>query len=180
MRQNGHMSITTSAIRLADLAEADAIATLSRDTIEAGLPWRWQPNDIIRFIRSTRHNVIVAEETAQPAPSPQDAAQDSTPDQDCRVMSGFAVMGYGDNEAYLALLSVKPEWRRKGIARSMAKWLLKCADIAGVKRVDVELRADNHAAYTLYQRLGFAEIARKPGGYYGTVTQVRMRLRLRT
>ena len=180
MRQNGCMSITTSAIRLADLAEADAIATLSRDTIEAGLPWRWQPNDIIRFIRSTRHNVIVAEESALPATPARQASQDASLDHDSRAMSGFAVMGYGDNEAYLALLSVKPEWRRKGIARSMAAWLLKCADVAGVKRVDVELRADNHAAYTLYQTMGFAEISRKPGGYYGTVTQVRMRLRLRT
>ena len=73
--QNVCMSITTCAIRLADLAEAGAIATLSRDTIEAGLPWRWQPNDIIRFIRSARHNVIVAEE-AGPAPalSPAPAA----------------------------------------------------------------------------------------------------------
>ena len=178
------MSIVTSGIRLADLTEADAIATLSRDTIEAGLPWRWQPNDIIRFIRSTRHNVIVAEESTQSAPSAretmQEAMQDPSANRDSRVMSGFAVMGYGDNEAYLALLSVKPEWRRKGIARSMAKWLIKCADVAGVKRIDVELRADNHNAYTLYQTMGFAEIARKPGGYYGTITQVRMRLRLRT
>ena len=177
------MSITTSAIRLAGLSEAEAIAKLSRDTIEAGLPWRWQPNDIIRFIRSARHNVIVAEDAplpGYPAASTLESAQDFALASESRVMSGFAVMGYGDNEAYLALLSVRPEWRRKGIARSMAAWLLKCADVAGVKRVDVELRADNHAAYTLYQTMGFAEIARKPGGYYGTVTQVRMRLRLRT
>jgi [ribosomal protein S18]-alanine N-acetyltransferase len=172
------MSITTSAIRLAALAEAESIATLSRDTIEAGLPWRWQPTDIVRFIRSGRHNVIVAEESA-PFAAPL-ANADSTLDAESRVMSGFAVMGYGDNEAYLALLSVKPEWRRKGVARSMAQWLIKCADVAGIKRIDVELRADNHNAYTLYQKLGFAEIARKPGGYYGTITQVRMRLRLRT
>ena len=180
--QNDCMSITTCAIRLADLAEAEAIATLSRDTIEAGLPWRWQPNDIIRFIHSARHNVIVAEEAGPtPALTPAPAARASgTADGETRLMSGFAVMGYGDNEAYLALLSVKPEWRRKGIARSMAKWLIKCADVAGVKRIDVELRADNHNAYTLYQTMGFAEIARKPGGYYGTITQVRMRLRLRT
>ena len=184
MGQNACMSITTSSIRLAGLAEADAIAKLSRDTIEAGLPWRWQPNDIIRFIRSARHNVIVAEDAplsvSPAAGNVQERAQDYALANENRVMSGFAVMGYGDNEAYLALLSVRPEWRRKGIARSMAAWLLKCADVAGVKRVDVELRADNPAAYTLYQTMGFAEIARKPGGYYGTITQVRMRLRLRT
>lgn len=161
------MSIATAGIRLADLAEAEAISHLSRDTIEAGLPWRWQSADIERFIRSTRHNVIIAEET--PGLSTSTA----------RAMAGFAVMGYGDNEAYLALLSVKPEWRRKGIARAMVEWLLKCADVSGIKRVDVELRADNTSALALYQARGFEEIARKPGGYYGTVTQVRMRLRLR-
>ncbi len=193
------MSIATAGIRLAGLDEASAIAHLSRDTIEAGLPWRWQPADIERFMRSTRHNVIVAEETAlnlalpasdsqgspaalaTPAAATGGPAAASPPPEvrDGKVMSGFAVMGYSDNDAYLALLSVKPEWRRRGIARTMVEWLLKCADIGGVKRVDVELRADNDPALSLYHSLQFAEIARKPGGYYGTVSQVRMRRLLR-
>jgi ribosomal-protein-alanine N-acetyltransferase len=165
------MSIATAGIRLAEMAEAESISHLSRDTIEAGLPWRWQPADIERYMRTTRHNVIVAEETALDSTLPNV--------RDGKVMSGFAVMGYGDNDAYLALLSVRPEWRRKGIARAMTVWLLKCADVSGIKRVDVELRADNMAARGLYQAAGFREIARKPGGYYGTVTQLRLRLVLR-
>ena len=179
------MSIATAGIRLAGLDEASAIAHLSRDTIEAGLPWRWQPADIERFMRSTRHNVIVAEETALNLTLPAAgglSAANSAPVPDVRngkVMSGFAVMGYGDNDAYLALLSVKPEWRRRSIARTMVEWLLKCAEVGGVKRVDVELRADNEAALSLYHSMQFAEIARKPGGYYGTVSQVRMRRVLR-
>lgn len=180
------MSIATAGIRLAELAEAETISHLSRDTIEAGLPWRWQPADIERFMRSTRHNVIVAEETPlDPAPpdltAPDAALLLPVPPvlRDGKVMSGFAVMGYGDNDAYLALLSVKPEWRRRSIARTMVQWLMKCAEVGGVKRVDVELRADNVAALALYQSMQFAEIARKPGGYYGTVTQVRMRRVLR-
>ena len=168
------------------MAEAEAISHLSRDTIEAGLPWRWQPADIERFMRSTRHNVIVAEETPLDTPPPDatspdpDLRQPAQPAlRDGKVMSGFAVMGYGDNDAYLALLSVRPEWRRRSIARAMVEWLMKCAEVGGVKRVDVELRADNSAALALYQSLQFTEIARKPGGYYGTVTQVRMRRVLR-
>ena len=192
LAHNIRMSIATAGIRLAGLDETEAIAHLSRDTIEAGLPWRWQPADIERFMRSTRHNVIVAEETALnlalPAPGTPDSAggpcapsaQSPPPEvRNGKVMSGFAVMGYGDNDAYLALLSVKPEWRRRSIARTMVEWLLKCADVGGVKRVDVELRADNTAALSLYHSLQFAEIARKPGGYYGTVSQVRMRRVLR-
>ena len=163
------------------MAEAESISHLSRDTIEAGLPWRWQPADIERFMRSTRHNVIVAEEAPiDTAPHDPAAFGPARPDLHYgKVMSGFAVMGYGDNDAYLALLSVKPEWRRRSIARAMVQWLMKCAEVGGVKRVDVELRADNGAALALYQSLQFAEIARKPGGYYGTVTQVRMRRVLR-
>lgn len=171
MLHNGCMSIATAGIRLASLDEALVIAHLSRDTIEAGLPWRWQPSDIERFMHSPRHNVIVAEETAL------DPSQPGV--RDGKLMSGFAVMGYGDNDAYLALLSVKPEARRRGVARSMVTWMLKCADVAGIKRVDVELRADNMPARGLYQTAGFREISRKPGGYYGTVTQLRMRLMLR-
>ena len=165
------MSIATAGIRLATLDEAEVIAHLSRDTIEAGLPWRWQPSDIERFMHSPRHNVIVAEETALDPTLPGV--------RDGKLMSGFAVMGYGENDAYLALLSVKPEARRRGVARSMVVWMLKCADVAGIKRVDVELRADNMPARALYQTAGFREISRKPGGYYGTVTQLRMRLMLR-
>ena len=99
--------------------------------------------------------------------------------RDGKLMCGFAVMGYGENDAYLALLSVRPEARRRGVARSMVAWMLKCADVAGIKRVDVELRADNLSARGLYLTAGFREISRKPGGYYGTVTQLRMRLMLR-
>lgn len=213
LAHNIRMSIATAGIRLAGLDEASAIAHLSRDTIEAGLPWRWQPADIERFMHSTRHNVIVAEETVlnlalpaadgsgapdalgksgQPgklvklgkpgAPSSGTPSAGAVPAPQVRngkVMSGFAVMGYGDNDAYLALLSVKPEWRRRSIGRTMVEWLLKCAEVGGVKRVDVELRADNEAALSLYHSLQFAEIARKPGGYYGTVSQVRMRRVLR-
>ena len=180
------MSIATAGIRLAEMAEAESISHLSRDTIEAGLPWRWQPADIERFMRSTRHNVIVAEETSLDTPPPDATSPDpelrhsAQPAlRDGQVRSGCAVRGYGDNDAYLALLSVRPEWRRRSIARAMVEWLMKCAEVGGVKRVDVELRADNSAALALYQSLQFTEIARKPGGYYGTVTQVRMRRVLR-
>ena len=133
LAHNIRMSIATAGIRLAGLDETEAIAHLSRDTIEAGLPWRWQPADIERFMRSTRHNVIVAEETALnlalPAPGTPDspggpcapAAQSPPPEvRNGKVMSGFAVMGYGDNDAYLALLSVKPEWRRR--TRRYSAW----------------------------------------------------------
>jgi ribosomal-protein-alanine N-acetyltransferase len=148
-------------IRLASIADAPQLAALSRDTIEQGLPWRYREAEMQRFIRSPRYNVIVA-----------DAADGST--------AGFAVMGYGENDAYLALLAVAPSLRRRGIARQMLDWLLRTAEVAGVESVDVELREDNPPAHRLYESRGFAPAGRRAGGYYGVVNQTRMRLQLRT
>ena len=149
----------TRIIRLAQAADAQALAEMSRDTIEAGLPWRYQPAAMLRFIESRRHNVIVAEVDG--------------------AIAGFAVMGYGDDHAYLALLAVAPAWRRTGIARQMLLWLLKTAEVAGVAGINVELREDNTIARQLYESLGFDETGHRPGGYYGVVNQTAMRLQLR-
>lgn len=148
-----------TTIRLARRADAEELAALSRDTIEAGLPWRWRPARIEAFIASARHNIIVAEKQGR--------------------RLGFAVMGYDDSEAYLALLAVAPEARRGGIARQMLAWLLKTADVAGIATLSVELREDNSAAQRLYEEAGFVLHDRKIGGYYGRVNQIRMRLALR-
>ena len=153
------MHIQAARIRFAELGEAETIAKLSRDTIEVGLPWRWQPPEIERFIRSTRHNVIVARDSAH--------------------MVGFAVMAYGDDDAYLALLAVLPSHRRQGVAKALLAWLLKTADVAGIAAVSVELREDNLAALHLYRTAGFVEHSRKTGAYYGRVNQIRMRFQLR-
>ena len=153
------MDLRQATIRLARADEAEAIAILSRDTIEAGLPWRWRAPEITRFIQSERHNVIV---------SPGDAGP-----------MGFAVMSYSERDAYLALLAVAPVARRTGLARSLLGWLLKTADIAGITTISVELREDNLAALRLYEEAGFVEHNRKAGGYYGRVNQICMRLALR-
>ncbi len=153
------MDLRQATIRLARPEEAQAIALLSRDTIEAGLPWRWRAPEITRFINSERHNVIVVPGEAE--------------------LMGFAVMSYNDRDAYLALLAVAPAARRTGLARRLLGWLLKTADVAGIATMSVELREDNLAALRLYEEAGFVEHNRKAGGYYGRVNQVCMRLTLR-
>lgn len=153
------MDDSDARIRLGIGADAIAIAELSRDTIEAGLPWRWRVPEIARFIASERHNVIVAD------------ANDR--------LRGFAIMGYNERDAYLALLAVVPEARRTGLARRLLGWLLKTADVAGIATMNVELREDNLAAQRLYEEAGFVVHNRKIGGYYGRVNQICMRLALR-
>jgi ribosomal-protein-alanine N-acetyltransferase len=151
-------------IRLAREADVAILAAMSRDTIEQGLPWRYREPEMLRFIRSPRYNVIVAER--------------QQPEGEAMIV-GFGVMGYGENDAYLALLAVDPAQRRLGIARKLLDWLLKTAQVAGVESVTVELREDNHIAHHLYESRGFTAIGSRAGGYYGVVNQTRMRLTLR-
>ena len=158
------MAASTATIRLALEADAPMLAALSRDTIEAGLPWRYREPEMLRFMRSPRYNVIVAAVPGIAGTGP---------------VAGFAVMGYGDTEAYLALLAVSPSMRERRIGRQMLEWLIATADVAGVETISVELREDNAVARKLYENLGFVPTGPRPGGYYGVVNQNRMRLRLR-
>ena len=48
-------------IRLAAARDARAIAELSRDTIEQGLPWSWTPERVRDAIRNPAINVVVAQ-----------------------------------------------------------------------------------------------------------------------
>jgi ribosomal-protein-alanine N-acetyltransferase len=158
------MPATTATIRLARSADAPVLAAMSRDTIEAGLPWRYREPEMLRFMRSPRYNVIVAE-----------SAEAGT----ASFAAGFAVMGYGDTDAYLALLAVDLALRHGGIGRRMLDWLIKTADVAGMETISVELREDNAIARGLYGARGFVASGLRPGGYYGVVNQTRMSLRLR-
>src|SRR5579872_598649 len=110
------MAAAVTTIRLARPADAPALAAMSRDTIESGLPWRYRDPEMLRFMRSPRYNVIVAE------------SMDPTGGG---FIAGFAVMGYGDIEAYLALLAVDAAQRGRGTGARLLDWLLKTADVAG-------------------------------------------------
>ncbi len=50
------------AVRLATSADVDDIAAMSRVQIEHGLPWRWTPERVRRFVRDRDTNVAVARE----------------------------------------------------------------------------------------------------------------------
>jgi len=75
---------------------------------------------------------------------------------------------------------VYPAYQRRGIGQRLVEWLLDSCKVAGVSTVDVELRADNRAAYRLYRKLAFEETSRIAGYYSGRETAIRMLSVLRT
>ncbi len=142
------------SLRLARPAEATTIANLSRDLIEYGLRWRWTPVRVAATIRAPDVNVLVA----------------------CihQTIAGFAIMRYGDDDAHLDLLAVALPYRRLGVGRQLLEWLEKCAIVAGIFSVALEVRAGNEGAQLFYKRMGYRTLVHLPGYYQGIEAALRM------
>jgi ribosomal protein S18 acetylase RimI-like enzyme len=102
-------------IRIAEPGDARAIAEMSRDHIESGLGWRYDPAHILRAMRR-RETVVLA---ASGRPTYVAGARPA--------LAGFAIMDFGDERAHLVLLAVQPLQRRLGIGRRLVEWLLESA-----------------------------------------------------
>jgi ribosomal-protein-alanine N-acetyltransferase len=142
------------SLRLARPGDAVAIANMSRVLIEYGLRWRWTPERVAASIRAPNVNVLVARLHDQTA--------------------GFAIMRYGDEIAHLDLLAVGRSYRRTGVGRQLLEWLEKCAVVAGIFNIDLEVRAGNAGARRFYERMGYRLLDQLPGYYQGVEAAVRM------
>jgi ribosomal-protein-alanine N-acetyltransferase len=141
-------------ISLAVAADATAIAEMSRDTIEQGLPWSWTTRRIARCIRDRATNVVVARRA--------------------RGLLGFAIMKYEEEDAHLLLLAVHPSQRRKGVGTALLQWLEATVDAAGIAIVRLETRAHNRDGRLFYRRHGFEEVGLQPGYYQGIEDALQM------
>jgi ribosomal-protein-alanine N-acetyltransferase len=68
-------------------------------------------------------------------------------------------------EIHLLNLAVRPEYRRRGLARRLMRVMLGLGRRAGVGTIFLEVRAGNAAALGLYLSSGFAATGRRPGYY---------------
>jgi len=131
---------------------------MSRDLVEHGLTWAWTEHRVARHIRDRDCCVIVAR-------------------SDDRVIA-FALMYFGDEKAHLNLLAVSREWRRQACGSRLIEWLVQSARVAGIQRIDLELRSGNAEARSFYEKLDFKETGIKPGYYQGTESAVTMSRKL--
>jgi len=141
-------------LRLASPHDAETIAAMSRELIEAGLGWSWTPERVQHSLRHRDTLVLTA--------------------RDGERLTGFAIMQFGDERAHLSLLAVHPGCQRQGVGALMLEWLTQSALGAGIATLHLELREDNRGARAFYIRQGFDETARIPGYYRGVETAVRM------
>jgi ribosomal protein S18 acetylase RimI-like enzyme len=147
-----------ATLGLARSSDALEIAEMSRDLIEYGLDWSWTPSRVRRSISGRESSVLVARRQ--------------------RRIAAFAIMHFGDESAHLNLLAVAASHRRQGLGRQLVDWLTATAIEAGIFRIDLELRAQNHAAREFYERIGFDALNVIPGYYQRREPALRMTRRL--
>jgi [ribosomal protein S18]-alanine N-acetyltransferase len=143
---------------LARSPDAREIAEMSRELIEYGLVWAWTPPRVQRSITGRDSTVVVARRDA--------------------CIAAFGIMHFGDEVAHLNLLAVAPRHRRQGLGRQLMEWLTTTSIEAGIFRIELELRAENHAARQFYERLGFSAQSLIPGYYQGREAALKMMRRL--
>ena len=80
--------------------------------------------------------------------------------------AGFALYRTIGDEAELLLLAVSPEFRRRGIGRTLLDQFLDHARDRGVTRVHLEVREGNPAVI-MYRSAGFGLAGRRPKYYHG-------------
>jgi len=134
-------------ICLASKSDADVIAVLSRDCIERGLRWAWTAQRVRRCIDDRDTNVAVI--------------------RDRGVIAGFAIMKYGDDEAQLFLLAVRPSHRRRGIGTALLSWLEVTGRTMGIAVIRLQVRSTNDAAIAFYRSVGFRANGIQAGYYQG-------------
>src|SRR5690606_40912481 len=101
--------ITLTPARMGD---APAIAHLSRDLVEADLPWSWTPRRVAGLMRQRESAAVIA--------------------RDDNRLAGFILAQYGDESVHIALLGVANEYRRQGVGRQLVQWVEETAKVAGL------------------------------------------------
>jgi ribosomal protein S18 acetylase RimI-like enzyme len=122
-------------VRLATSQDAVEIANMSREYIEHGLGWGWQPDRVQEAIQDPNTIVAVIGKRDE--------------------IIGFGAMSYDDEHAHLLLLAVRHSFQMKGVGTTIVNWLETVAQNAGIRRFIVEVRRDNLPGISFYSSLGY-------------------------
>ena len=81
--------------------------------------------------------------------------------QVCGYVGSQTVLGETD----MMNVAVSPEFRRKGIAEALVNALVEALKEQGSHCLTLEVRASNHPARALYEKLGFSRIGTRKNYY---------------
>ena len=72
-----------------------------------------------------------------------------------KTLIGMIVIWFIIDEVHIATIAVHPDYRRKGVARSLVSQAFLQAEELGFDRMTLEVRASNIGAQELYKQFGF-------------------------
>ncbi len=86
------------------------------------------------------------------------------------AMDGECLAGYVGSQSVMGEtdmmnIAVAPEYRRQGVAAALVEELVRQLKAGGNHSLTLEVRASNIAAISLYEKLGFAQVGRRPNYY---------------
>ena len=94
------------------------------------------------------------------------------------AVCGYIGLKLISDEAHVMTIAVRPEYRRRGFARTLVEAALADPACADARRVHLEVRPSNVGARALYDSLGFVRTGLRPA-YYGDEDALLMTLDLR-
>jgi len=126
----------------------------------AAITPRGSSSSVIRAARPEDLPAIAALQRSSPEAAPWDPAgyEILVAELDSRVVGFLVSRTITDGEREILNLAVAPQYRRRGIARSLVLPVL-CGTVF------LEVRESNSAALALYNSLGFQELTRRRGYY---------------
>jgi ribosomal-protein-alanine N-acetyltransferase len=80
-------------------------------------------------------------------------------------LAGFAMLRILGDDVELMTIAVEPKFRGKGLGNALLKACFEDLLMTPVKRMVLEVAADNPAAIKLYQNLGFEKLSERKGYY---------------
>lgn len=96
-----------------------------------------------------------------------------------RKVVGFSVLWFAADEGELGDIAVDPEYRGRGIGRTLLDRSIQEARSRGARSLYLEVRQSNDAARALYETAGFETVGQRADYYSGPLEDARvMRLDL--
>ena len=98
-----------------------------------------------------------------------------------RVLSGFVLARMVADEAEILTIAVAGPYRGQRLGERLMEQVVVGALARGAASLFLEVAEDNHSAISLYARMGFSEVGRRPAYYprkTGPIAGLTMRLAL--
>ncbi|MDY2960128.1 MAG: ribosomal protein S18-alanine N-acetyltransferase [Hornefia sp.] len=78
---------------------------------------------------------------------------------------GYAGVWNIMEECHINNVAVLPEFRRRKIGMTIIKTLIEVTERQGIKSHTLEVRESNRAAISMYEKMGFQSVGKRPGYY---------------